>query len=72
MKIIKSSKEIKDLEQLAIIANIGCEICPECGNSCKPAPIKKNWYEPKKGCMKVTCYICENCGCEYESEPYQF
>lgn len=73
MRITKSSKDNKKYELLAIKANIGCEKCPECGNlNTTRIPTQKSWYSPLKGHMKVTCYKCEVCGCEYESEPFKY
>jgi transposase-like protein len=73
MKITRPSKENNEneLERLAIIANEGCDKCPECGYPNNPAPINRIWHDYRKGWLKVTRYICKKCGCEYQSEPFK-
>lgn len=72
MKITKSSKKIKEFEKLTTIATTGCEKCPECGKVSTRIPTYRTWYNLFKGRMRIICYKCDNCGCEYESEPHRY
>ena len=88
MKITKWSNEVNISNEKRIIANIGCNICPCCGevkdtfyyikqgilNKGIFSGIQKSWIEGffKMRHMKADCYYCETCGAEWESDPYEW
>lgn len=81
LRITKTGKQHSKFEQNRIQANIGCDICPCCGES------KSSLYYIKQGILnkgicdgiektwgkglRCDCYMCLTCGAEWESEPYQ-
>lgn len=75
MKITKSSKKIAQLKQNREKANMGCEKCPECGKVLPPnRPLMTLRYVKglfKLKSMRIDCYNCEYCGCEWQSDPYE-
>ena len=88
MKITKSADRVNELENNKSIGNIGCKLCPTCGEN------KSNLHyicmgNPKKGIVngfcktyakgffhmksyKIDCYVCNTCGTHWESEPYEY
>ena len=73
--IITQNKSAADrLDQQRKIANIGCSACPECGAPFKGIPAMKSWVKGffKTRYFKQDCYYCTKCGCEWESEPYEY
>lgn len=68
-------------------ANFGCRKCPNCGETrdyfvCLQnrtsggisQGIYRSWHEGffKMKSMRADCYTCHSCGCEWESEPYEW
>lgn len=75
MKITKSGETIDILKARKSNANIGCEVCPNCGEvSIFHGGLCKTWAEGlfKMKSMKIDCYSCMECGCQWESEPYEY
>ena len=87
MKITKYSNEALKLKTERDNANIGCSICPCCGETNDTlsyikagvlnkgifSGIQRSWVEGffKMRYMKADCYYCETCGAEWESDPYE-
>ena len=85
MKITKSIDEINYYKQLQEKANEGCYVCPGCGatgvrdyNS-RPDSNKKIIHSKSVRktfwtgtCYRIDQYRCKNCGCEWQSEEYEF
>ena len=80
MRIIKTSKEASNFEEMKRIANLGCDKCPCCGEISRYKNDKgiltglhdtwvKGIFKPKY--MRIDYYICYSCGAEWSSEPYQ-
>ena len=73
--IIKITREEKaKFEEMKEKANIGCKFCPQCGKENRYLPTHRTWAE---GFFKIKhyrkdFYICPYCGCEYESDIYQY
>ena len=85
MKITKDPNKPSVFEMNKINANNGCNNCPRCGetrdfilegNGIKG--ISQGTYRTyiegffKMKSMRVDCYTCHTCGCEWESDPYQW
>lgn len=87
MKITKTSDKFHKEKKNREDANLGCSVCPCCGES-------KRWEEymaigilnkgVSSGTMKTwatgffrmknmrsDCYECRTCGAEWESDPYE-
>lgn len=88
MKIIKTAAQSAIIGHSRNKANIGCNVCPCCGESKSnmvyirngllnkgiSSGISKSWVEGffHPRHIKVDCYKCYSCGAEWESEPYQW
>jgi len=74
MKVTRSGEMVAFLKGEERKANIGCNKCPNCGEQNYGTLISKTWAEGwfKNRSMKVNCYSCDKCGCQWESEPYQW
>lgn len=85
MKITRQNKtDYTQYELNKQSANKGCNICPNCGENKKFYIDKKGkgkgigngiyrTYQEgffKIKSMRVDCYECYTCGCQWESEPY--
>lgn len=74
MKIKVSSDEVNRKKKLMEEATKGCDKCPECGKELGLyIPICKKWAKGlfKTKHMQINCYRCEECGCEWESDPFE-
>ena len=87
MKITKTNKEVLNRNIRKERANIGCDVCPCCGeNKTFSEYLNEDVYDKgindticKNYCvglfkmkhMQIDCYKCETCGAEWESEPYE-
>ena len=87
MKITKTSEKIAQLNANKMLANIGCKVCPCCGETENALEyISEGIYNKgifsgvtrtftkgiiKLKVMEVDCYKCETCGAEWESDPYE-
>ena len=79
MKILKKSKNnYTDFEKKRMIANKGCNVCPNCGETkefyfdggdMKGIDKGSIIYHDKFAC-RTDVYTCFTCGCEWESDPY--
>lgn len=76
MKITKSPNQINSLKQKRELANVGCDICPECGQRNIGISYYKAWCECtwffKIRHIRIDCYACRKCGCHWESDPYEY
>lgn len=74
MKITKTLSQVNNNAYNESVANIGCENCPECGTKFTGILLEKTYagglFATKS--YRIDCYHCRNCGCEWESEPYQY
>lgn len=86
MKITKSKEEIDRLAANRKKANEGCNVCPGCGEdkpwrltkkgnikgivTGRPRYWEQGFFKPKH--IKVDRYHCATCGCDWESEPYEY
>lgn len=75
MKIIVHSKDVKAKNLAYEKAIEGCDKCPECGVKLKLLYIPTCHYKTK-GLFKtvvyqINHYKCKECGCEWESEPFE-
>lgn len=73
MKIIKSKEEVDRKKKLKEEALKGCSKCPGCGVNFNHMPEKITWCQ---GCfsnkhMAKYYYVCNTCGCEWESDPFE-
>ena len=83
MKIIKTAQEVNSFRVQRELANIGCKICPCCGESMSFMEAIKNGLS-RRGIYSITLsrpvklneyknvdvYLCARCGAEWESELY--
>ena len=88
MKSIRTSAQAANLNMSKQNANIGCNVCPCCGETKDSfnyfaagksrkgllRGLQKTWVEGlfKMKNMKCDCYKCLTCGAEWESEPYEW
>lgn len=74
MKIKVSSNEFNRKKQLEKEATKGCDKCPECGKELEIyIPVCRQFTKGffKTKCMQINYYRCRECGCEWESEPFE-
>lgn len=87
MRITKDPNKPDVFETNMMTANIGCNRCPNCGETrdhfkCLAngesggisGGIYRSWTEGffRIKCMRADVYKCYTCGTEWESEPYQY
>lgn len=73
MKITRTATEAKILKENKYNANIGCNKCPKCGCSSPNAiPTEITWNGFFGGRNKVDCYSCHSCGCQWQSDKYNW
>lgn len=88
MKVTKSVDDVKRFNTNKSIGNRGCDVCPNCGersdyfdNLCsgkKTGGIMdtgaRTWANGffKTRYWKADTYKCMTCGCEWESDPYEY
>lgn len=87
MKVTKTGARIEFLKQQKAMANIGCNICPNCGENrhffpslplFTKAGILQSTYTSwaagffRTKYMREDNYHCLTCGCEWKSEPYEY
>lgn len=88
MKITKYPRVRSDFEQNREKANIGCDVCPCCGEKRHfyydqqekrqkgTGPIMHRSFThgdfPNIKSMRVDCYVCVTCGAQWESDPYEW
>lgn len=79
MTITRTNKEQMNFKYSRYIANVGCNICPCCGEKTSSLEYIKLGKGLNKGItnlsrfennMTVDVYICATCGAEWESEPW--
>ncbi len=74
MKITKTNKEVSNYQQEKAKANAGCDVCPCCGTTnIQPYMLPIHVVEErfwKSRAYTVDCYKCDNCGAEWQSDPY--
>lgn len=85
MKIIKTSSQAKREQSLKASALSSCGKCPECGESkdytfsiggskgilsTGTRTFSKGVFKQK--CFKIDGFKCLSCGCEWESDPYEY
>lgn len=75
MKIKVSRNEANRKKTLMEEAIKGCDKCPECGKELKLLYIPTCTYKTK-GIFKIVVYQinhyrCDECGCEWESDPFE-
>ncbi len=87
MKITKTPKQVAGIQYNRAAANIGCNVCPCCGETkdCLDYIIEgtlnggifsglhRTWVTGfiRTKHMRQDLYKCETCGAEWESEPYE-
>jgi len=83
MKITKTSSMVNTYKSYVNNANIGCNVCPCCGET-REVQLENNKLvgiddgiscTEAKGFLNIkvyhtTCYKCHTCGAQWESEPY--
>lgn len=73
MKITKTSDEalLKRMEYLR--ATQGCNVCPCCGSDRMITNYCRNYAKGffKTKVYQIDVYHCNDCGAEWESEPYE-
>lgn len=73
MKVTKTSDMslLKTIEYL--IATQGCDVCPCCGNNRMIINYCRNYAKGlfKTKVYQINVYHCNDCGTEWESEPYE-
>ena len=73
MKIIKTSDEalLKRIEYLR--ATQGCNVCPCCGSDRMITNYCRNYAKGffKTKVYQIDVFHCNDCGAEWESEPYE-
>ena len=74
MIITKYKLNADSLREKKEIANLGCNVCPGCGTNFDGIPLMKSWVEGifKVKHMRADVYRCEQCGCEWESDKYEW
>ena len=75
MKVTKDGDMINILNNNKKRANEECEKCPNCGIKSKfHGGVCKQWAEGlfKTKYYKIDCYSCEECGCQWESDKYEY
>lgn len=96
MKVTKTKHQAREKRVTKYEANIGCNKCPECGETkdyfdwlgdvlhgkiasnerprgisggiCRYVSIRTGLFKWEQ--RMVSCYKCETCGAEWESDPY--
>lgn len=74
MTITKTGERVEFLRAQKERATAGCDICPHCGTQQTGLFAQKTQV---KGLIKIKymrqdCHVCRNCGCEWESDPYEY
>lgn len=73
MKVTKTSDMslLKTIEYL--IATQGCDACPCCGNNRMITNYCRNYAKGlfKTKVYQINVFHCNDCGAEWESEPYE-
>ena len=76
MKIILTAEEAARKKEMRRKALEGCDKCPSCGNKIHSLyyiptykTFKKGFFNPKV--FQVNEYKCSNCGCIWESDPFE-
>ena len=83
MKITRTASEVLKQNVRREAANVGCDICPCCGESISSLDAIKSGYGLSRGishivsmeprcfrCATTDKYHCNRCGAEWESDPY--
>lgn len=74
MKIIISKEEVDRKKKLKEKALKGCNKCPGCGANFNSIPEKITWsagWVLNLKHMAKYYYICNTCGCEWESDAFE-
>ena len=74
MIITKTGERVEILRAQKERANAGCDVCPHCNTPHTGLMAQKTWA---KGLFRIKhmrqdCYSCRNCGCQWESDPYEY